>query len=535
MNIRIISSMLAAMMLFASCTKKLDRVPEQAFTNEVLFKTEAGYRSALAKIYGGLALTGNSANGGAGSPDITSITDEGFSSYLRIYWYMQELPTDEAVIGWDDKTIKSFHNMSWNSADEFIGGMYSRLFFQITLANNFIQEAADDKLSSRGISGADADKVKAYRAEARFLRALSYWHALDLYANPILVTDKNPIGAFTPEQSNRVALFNYVEGECKELESLLPAPKTNEYARADRAALWMLMANLYLNAEVYTGTARWADAASYSKKVIDAGYTLNSHYGYNFLADNHTSPEIIFPVAFDGDKTRSYGGTNFLIHAPVGGKMKVADFGIDFGWGGLRTTSAFVNKFPDTTGTGAGDYDRRMMFFVDSQKVVISDIGSFYDGYAIQKWKNITSAGAPGKNATFVDTDFPMFRLSEAYLIYAEAMLKVSPLNNSVALEYVNKVRRRGYGFDPETPNIKSDFTTIDFNKILDERARELYWEGKRRQDLIRYGLFTTSTYLWPWKGGAPSGKSVESFRNIYPIPAPELNANPALKQNTGY
>ena len=471
-------------------------MPEQAFTNEVLFKTEAGYRSALAKIYGGLALTGNNANGGAGSPDITSITDEGFSSYLRIYWYMQELPTDEAVIGWDDKTIKNFHSLSWNSADEFIGGMYSRLFFQITLANNFIQEAADGKLSSRGISGTDADKVKAYRNEARFLRAMSYYHAMDLFANPILVTDKDPIGAFVPAQTTRVDLFNYVESECKALETLLPAPKTNEYARADQAALWMLMANLYLNAQIYTGTAKYADAATYAKKVIDAGYKLNSNYSHNFLADNNTSQEIIFPVAFDGDKTRSYGGTNFLIHAPVGGTMKVSDFGIDFGWGGLRTTSTFVNKFPDTAGTGAGPYDRRMMFYTDGQSLDITSIGDFKYGYAITKWKNVTSTGTPGKNATFVDTDFPLFRLAEAYLIYAEAQLRVSSANTAIALEYVNKLRRRGYGFDPETPNVKSDFVSIDLNKILDERARELYWEGKRRQDLIRYGLFTTNTYL---------------------------------------
>lgn len=517
------------LLLLASCTKDLNRVPEQAFTSEVLFKTEAGYKSALAKIYGGLVLTGNKGPDGGG--DIANISDEGFSSYLRIYWYMQELSTDEAVIGWDDKTIKDFHEMDWTPADEFLAGMYSRLFFQITLANNFIKEAADAKLSSRGIAGTDADKVRAYRNEARFLRALSYYHALDLYANPTFVTENDPIGAFIPKQTTRNDLYNYVESELKALETLLPAAKGNEYGRADRAAVWMTLANLYLNAQVYTGTARNTEASDYAKKVIDAGYALNSNYRHNFLADNHTSPETIFSANFDGIKTRTWGGTTFLVHAPVGGSMNVADFGIDFGWGGLRTTSAFVSKFPDIT----GNTDKRAQFYTNGQSLDITAIGEFKYGYGINKWRNITKSGAPGSNPTWVDTDFPLYRLAEAYLIYAEAQMRISSANEPTAREYVNKVRRRGFGLDPNTPSVAADLPTVSLNTILDERARELHWEGKRRTDLIRYNLFTTATYLWPWKGGVAAGRSVESFRNVFPIPAPELVANPTLKQNTGY
>ncbi|HEX5655248.1 MAG TPA: RagB/SusD family nutrient uptake outer membrane protein [Chitinophagaceae bacterium] len=515
-----------ALSILSSCTKDLDRVPDQGLTNEILFKSEAGYRNALAKIYGGLALTGNSANGGAGSPDITTISDEGFSSYIRILWKMQELTTDEAVIGWNDKTIKDFHEMDWTPADEFIGGMYSRLFFQITLANNFIIESADDKLSARGISGTDADKVRAYRNEVRFLRALSYWHALDLFGNPTFVTDANPIGAFLPTQTNRTELFNYIEQECLDLENLMAEPKANEYARADKAALWMLMANLYLNAQVYTGTARFTEAVTYSKKVMNAGYTLNTNYAHNFVADNHTSPEIIFPVAFDGVRTRTWGGATFLVHAGVGGDMSTTDFGIDFGWGGIRTTSAFVSKFPDPSGST----DKRAMFQIPGQQLAITDIGEFRHGYAIRKWKNVTKNGTAGSNNVFVDTDFPMFRLAEANLIFAEAVLRGGAGGTSAeALAAVNALRTRAYG------SATGNLATLTLNDVLDERARELYWEGKRRTDLIRYGLFHSSTYLWPWKGGVASGRAVDDYRNLFPIPSSELNSNPNLSQNTGY
>jgi starch-binding outer membrane protein, SusD/RagB family len=523
MNIKKISVFIVCISLLASCTKDLNRTPRYSTTSDELYKNEAGYKSSLAKIYAGLALTGN--NGPDGSGDLGGI-DEGFSSYLRQYWQLQELPTDEAVIAWNDQTIKDFHDMDWTSADNFNRALYSRIFYQITLANSFISEAAEDKIASRGITGADADKVKLYRAEARFLRALSYWHALDLYGNTTFVTEDDQVGAFLPKQATRKELFDYVEAECKDIETLLPNPKANEYARADKAALWMLLANLYLNAEVYTGTAKYTDAIAQVNKVIAAGYTLQPNYQHLFLADNHRSAEIIFPVAFDGIRSRTWGGTTYLVHAPVGGDMNVNDFGIDFGWGGLRTTSALVNKFGDPS----GNTDKRAQFQIAGQSLQIGNIGEFRDGYSIRKWRNITSGGAPGSNVTWVDVDFPMFRLAEAYLIYAEAVLRGGTGGSAAqALNYVNQLRQRAYG------NTTGNLTAISLADILDERARELHWEGKRRQDLIRYNLFTTGTYLWPWKGGVPNGRAVESFRNLYPIPSAEINVNTNLVQNTGY
>ena len=508
-----------------SCTKDLNRTSPNALTADDLYKTESGYRSSLAKLYGGLALTGNS--GPDGSGDLGGI-DEGFSSYLRTYWYLQELPTDEAVIAWNDQTIKDLHEMDWSPTEVFNRAMYSRIFYQITLANAFIRESSDDKLSARGISGADATKVKGYQAEARFLRALSYLHAMDLYGSTTFVTEQDPIGAFLPPQKSRAEIFNFVESELKAVESLVPDPKQNEYARADKAAVWMTLANLYLNAKIYTGTERYTDAVTYSSKVTAVAYTLEPNYANLFLADNNKSNEFIFAVAFDGTKTRTWGGTTFLVHAPVGGDMDVNDYGIDFGWGGVRTTKAFVQKFPDPSGAT----DKRAMFQTAGQTLEINDISDFRSGYSIKKWKNVTSTGAHGSSLTWADTDFPMFRLAEAYLIYAEAVLRGGTGGSTTqALTYINNLRQRAYG--NTSGNISSTQLTLDF--LLDERARELQWEGKRRTDLIRYDEFTTSAYLWPWKGGVKDGTAVSQARNLYPIPAAEINTNPNLIQNEGY
>jgi hypothetical protein len=520
----IIISISGTVLLF-SCSKDLNRTSPNALTADDLYKNEAGYRNSLAKIYGGLALTGN--NGPDGSGDLGGI-DEGFSSYLRTYWCLQELPTDEAVIGWNDQTIKDLHEMDWAPTEVFNRALYSRIFYQITLANAYIRETADDKLKARGITGADAAKIKGYQAEAKFLRALSYWHALDLYGNTTFVTENDPIGAFLPNRIRRDSLFLYVESQLKEVENQLPDPKQNEYARADKAAVWMVLANLYLNAEIYAGVARYTDAITYSSKVIAAPYTLETNYANLFLADNNKSNEMIFTAAYDGTKTRTWGGTTFLVHAPVGGDMNVNDYGIDFGWGGLRTTKSLVQKFNDPTGAT----DKRAMFQTAGQSLEINDISEFRNGYSIRKWKNKTSTGANGSSLTWVDTDYPIFRLAEAYLIYAEAVTRGGTGGSiTQALTYVNNLRRRAYG------NILGDIGQAQLTKefVLDERARELVWEGKRRTDLIRYNLFTTSAYLWPWKGGVKDGVAVASTRNLFPIPSAEINTNPNLVQNPGY
>ncbi|NOZ46129.1 MAG: RagB/SusD family nutrient uptake outer membrane protein [Chlorobi bacterium] len=511
-----------------SCLKDLDTVPidKDEITSATLYKDPAAYRQVLAKLYAGLTLTGQ--EGPAGQGDLVGI-DEGFSSYLRNLWNLQELPTDEAVNGWSDDGLSDFHDNAWTSSNPFVRGMYFRIYYQLTLANEFIRQSSPEQLDFYGIDDNYRDEIANYRSEARFLRALSYYHALDMFGNVPFVTEDDKVGAFLPEQIKRADLFTYIENELLDIENKMVAPMQNERYRADRAAVWTLLAKLYLNAEVYTGQPKYTECLTYCKKVIAEGYSLEPTYANLFLADNDQFDNgAIFTLEFDGLASQTWGGTTFLVHAAVGGSMSASDFGIDFGWGGNRTTSAFVNKFADITGAT----DSRAMFYTSGQNLEIDDIPTFTEGYAITKYKNITSTGQKGSNETHVDNDFQLFRLADVYLMYAEAVLRGGTGgDNATALTYVNLIRERAYG--DNSGNIASGDLTLDF--ILDERARELYWECQRRTDLIRFGKFAGDVYIWPWKGGVKAGTSIADFYQLYPIPADDITANPNLVQNTGY
>jgi hypothetical protein len=515
------------------CNKNKILSPNYLVTSAQVYSTAGGYKQSLAKVYGSFALTGN--QGPAGQGDVAGL-DEGTSDFFRLLWYLQELPTDEAVIAWGDPGVPDFHNMNWSANNANITGLYYRSMYQITLCNDFIRQSSDAKIASNGITGTDADNIRHYRAEARFLRAYQYSVMMDLFANPPFITDANAVGSIIPPQTDRKTLFNYIESELKAIDGLLVDPKGNEYGRVDKAAGWALLARIYLNAQVYTGAVRYTDAITYSKKVIDAGYTLINNYDNLMLADNYkNASEFILTINYSGANTQGYGGSTFMTHAPVGGSMPSANFGIKGGWFGVRTTSALVNLFPANTSTdfpNNGNPDKRAEFWTSGQNLTINDVTAFTDGFAVNKFRNINSDGTAASSADFSDVDMPIFRLSEMYLIYAESVLRSGTGGDvATALTYVNKIRTRAYG--NTNGNINSGQLTTDF--ILDERARELYWEAQRRTDLIRYGKFTGGTYVWPFKGGVKNGTSVPDFRNLYPIPLADLAANPNLKQNAGY
>lgn len=497
--------------------------PKSSATAANVFTEDGAYRSYLAKLYAGLNVTGQ--QGPAGDGDIGGI-DEGFSQYLRLYWQLQELPTDAAVIAWNDNGIRTLSDHDWSASNQFTTAMYDRIFFQVAHANEFLRQSTEARLDERGVSDEVRVRIPQYRAEARFLRALSYWHGLDLFGDIPLVTEDFTRGSEPPEQSTRAELFAFLEEELLAItasdgDETLPDPGQAEYGRADKAAAWMLLAKLYQNASVYVDEDRSSDVVTVTERIIDANaYALEPDYPHLFLADNHTTDEIIFAIPHDGDRTRHFGGTTYLTHAPIGGSMDPADYGVDNAWAGLRTTSATVDLFD-----GA---DVRATFYTDGQSKEIDAIGTFTDGYAVPKYQNVTSEGAPGSNAAHADTDYPMFRLADAYLMYAEAVLRGGGGSEARALELVNDLRERaGLGRDVSSADL-----TLDF--ILDERGRELLWEAHRRTDLIRFDQFTENG-VWPWKGGIKEGRTTEAYRNLYPIPASELRANPKLEQNPDY
>jgi starch-binding outer membrane protein, SusD/RagB family len=507
---------IATAILMTSCIGDLDVKPvdPNVQTADVVYKDIDDFKGGLAKLYAAFALTGQSGPAGAG--DVAGV-DEGFSDFIRSLWNLNELTTDEAVWTYPNDangTIFNLHYHTWLPSDGIPTALFARIMNVSAMSNEFIR--AVDKTSL------DDAELETFRAEARFLRALAYYHGMDLFANMPILTEANPVGAYFPEQSSREEMYSFVETELLEIKPLMGEPRF-EYGRADQAACAMLLAKLYLNTEVYLGNGneKYDEAITQLNEVIAGGYSLSPKYLNNFLADNHTSPEIIFAQLFDGEKSQAYDGVNVMIFGNSG----------NGGWSGLRTTKALVEKFDNPN-------EARALFAKEDkgQSLEIDAVNNSKEGYGVFKFRNVTSTGDPGSNSSFQDTDFPMFRLADAYLMYAESVLRGGTGGTrEQALAYVNAIRTRsGDVAAGNAPGAITDAQlTLDF--ILDERARELYWEGHRRVDLIRFNKFTGGAYLWPWKGGVKQGTATEEKRKIFPIPAADLGSNPNLEQNTGY
>ena len=231
---QIMTLCVAFVVLLAVAACDLTTEPKSAATESNVFEDAQTYEAFLAKLYAGLAVTGQ--QGPNGIPDFERL-DEGFTSYMRQMWQLQELPTEEAVIAWNDAGLPELSTQGWASANQFVQMMYSRIFYQVTLVNEFLRETTDEKLAERGQTSLQ-DEIQGFRAEARFLRALSYWHGIDLFANIPLVTEEVPVGAPPPEQSDRATLYAYVVDELNAIRNDLPPAGSAEYGRADQAALY---------------------------------------------------------------------------------------------------------------------------------------------------------------------------------------------------------------------------------------------------------------------------------------------------------
>ena len=554
-SFKMLFSIITASVLFGSCSKDLNRLPANQVFGDSVYSTPAGFKMSLANVYGAYTFSG--INGPNGASDIAGV-DGGTSDFIRGLWNTQELPTDEAVCAWGDPGVPDLHKLAWTGADPILIGLYSRSLYQVALCNDFITHC--NSIPTSGFSTTDITNIGYYKAEARFLRAFQYAMLMDEFGNPPFTTETTPVGVLSyPSQIGRDSLFKYVEKELLACSTTLPAPMQNEYGRADQAAAWALLARIYLNAQVYTGTPRFTDAITYSSKVINSGYSLMSVYANLFKADNNlNNPEVIMAIPYDGINTESYGGTTFLVNSACasqtpdtvrttvnnvttvtlnGYHMVPAAYGVpNGGWGGNRSTSALTSLFPtpDTT------IDKRGLF-LDSARVssVISDVSQFSQGIPVVKFTNITSTGVaaePSAGGTFCSTDYPLFRLGEQYLIYAEAVIRGgSGGSSATALKYLNLLRERAYGH-PGIAGTDSDYPSLPtLQEILNERGRELYWECLRRSDLIRFNQFTNGTYLWPWKGGVANGTGVDGHYNLFPIPNTDLSANTKLVQNPGY
>lgn len=507
-------------LVMASCVNDLDIVPKDPnlVTGKTVYNSPLAYKQGLAKLYALFILTGQ--QGPAGQPDVAGV-DEGFSCFTRSMWNLEELTTDEAIWSYPNDaegTISNLYFNTWLPSDGIPTALFGRLMASMVIINEYI----------RATAGSSDPEIMRYQAEARFLRALGYYYGLNLYGNMPVVTEDDLPGAFLPRQRTRAKIFEYVEAELLDIYKTLGTPKF-EYGRADKAAASMLLAKLYLNAEVflapsippqYAGRNFYNDVITELRKVFEGGYSLAPKYLNNFLADNNNSPELIFTFNNDGANSQAYDAVWVMIRGNSG----------NGGWGGLRTRSAFVSLFD----SNPNDYRGIFAEEAQGQRRVITEPNNSTHGYGVFKFRNVKSDGTtPANDVTgFIDTDFPLFRLADAYLMYAEAVLRGATNGSSTtALGYVNALRNRSG--DSAIGDISAGQLTLDF--ILDERGRELYWEGHRRTDLIRFGKFTGSAYIWDWKGGTPNGRSIPDHMKIFPIPSADLATNPTLVQNPGY
>ncbi len=533
----IIFGIMLSLTMMVSCVKDLDVTPQDPtmILTGNLNDDPAYMKQVLGKIYASFIIAGQGANGGA---DI-SASDENFFTTMRALWNVQEITTDEAICAWGDVGIADLNTQTWSATNPFLTALYQRLGLSITYANDFIKNT----------NGNSDPTVVQYNAEARFLRALAYtWH-MDLFGNPPFTTEADGVGKFYPKQISRVNLFNYIVKELKDVETKLGEPKFS-YPQADKAAAWMLLARLYLNAEVYTGTAKWDSCKIYAEKVISSGkYSLATNYRQNFAADNDGihNPEMIFAWAQDGTNIQGYVGTTFLIESSSDATyVRAEDFhGLtsNTNWNGNRARKDFMNVLVDTLATygnnpvPASDIlfsqakDKRVLLKMKKSMNIPSPSSSGDYGIGVYKFtaKNANGSQAENYNTAFASTDFPIFRYADALLMRAEALYRLGDKAGAVA--DINLVRQRAYG------NTSGNITTAQLTDkfLLDERGREFYYEAQRRTDLVRFGQFTNGTYKWQWKGGTYTGAQTESYRNIFPIPGSEVSANPNIKQNTGY
>jgi len=520
----------------ASCIDDLDTIPldEEELVSDVVFGSELEpYQQLLAKIYAGLAISGNS--GGDGDPDVAGVDGGSQASFLRGLWNLQQLPTDEAHCAWNDVGIPDLNYITWTSSNVFIKGFYYRLYYQINLANALLRETSEEVLNSRGVSAADQAEIISYRAEARFHRALAYYYLLDMFRNVPFVNEESPVGSTLPPQIMAADLFDYIEKELIACEPDMLDPfvgyNTTNYGRAHKAANWALLSRLYLNAETYIGVKKYTESITYSKKVMAVNYQLDPVYANIFKADNHNSIEMIFPVRYDGEDTQTWGGMTFLLSSTEPSDLQ-AEVNAVGAWQGNRATSALLRTF-EREYQHEADSRFSMLRLDYTENVEIVDPSLFTNnGIPVVKYYNRNSDGTlPPSNIAY--TDFPLFRLGEIYLNYAEAVLRGGTGGDAAtALQLVNDLRKRSYS-DDNAAAITAGELTLDY--ILDERGREFFYEGQRRTDLIRFGKLTGSSYLWPWKGNVAEGRSVADYFNVYPIPADDMGANENLVQNSGY
>lgn len=537
-------------------------------------QSEPDVTALYSKCYACLVLEGMD-----GSADFTVESGkEGETVLIRTLFNANVLSSDESICWWTDGGIAEYGLNESTPSSDAIRFLYYRLITDISYCNHYLE-----------LDAAQADPTKL--AEVRFIRAYLYSQMLDLFGDPSFIP---AISTEMPKQAHaynekfdasqtytraqllamgREFLFNWVVNELKACEANLmdAQPKTDSdpnYGRVDKAAAWLMLSRMYLNAGTYLNdngqdNPYWAEALSYAEKVINSPYALfddskisaqakaNGYRPYDllFMGDNGSngaSCEAIFPLLQDGKTTKAWGGSKFFVAALWNAEMATVT-GKDAGctnaaWAGMRARPQLIEKFTNKPESFVGktsaeiramNIDDRAIFWGVGKDLECfpNDATGFQHGLTSPKWNNNYSTGGTPHGTEDVDIDFFLLRKAEAYLNAAEADMHISGESSPKAKQYLDLIRSRAHA----TTTI-SNYT---LNDVLDERAREFYFEGVRRTDLIRFNQFggINVQYGWQGKGGNESytGAPFEKFRNVYPIPSAEIMANSNLTQIDGY
>lgn len=573
---------------FTSCVGDLDQEPKDpSVVTSGQFKDNPQEYIAglLANCYAGMTISGQ---GGAGESDITS-PDAGMSCYSRAVYMLNEFPTDEvAWIYFSDAGVEELVKATWGSDNPVLNLAYSRFYTHIAVCNDFLRNMKNlgewdiDPTQLKSPDGTPmTDEIAQFCLEARALRAYSYFHVIDFFGRAAVAWDVDdngnviPYGQIPPQAESRAALYNKVVADLEDVLAKWPANHTPKYGRIGKDAVRGLLARFYLNEKVFTdgaSDAGWAKCWNMCQQII-TDHNVGSNHGLakDYLAlfgasndrfmPGKAAPadnEILWGLPYDHMNTQSYGGSDFLVFAALvdnSGKSLTEGFcnktwyGVQSAWGCMHARTQFSNKFDRNN-----DY-RTFMWLTENAGFSINNttISKFTDGYIPIKFTNVATQadgtyfrtvdsnglnrifpGDPAQGVTinannsFVDTDLPLIRLAEIYLTAAECTLHGAG-NSAQGMQYVRWVRERA-GIDTNIDALTADF-------ILDERARELYWENVRRTDLVRNGKFTGGDYNWNWKNGVSGGGAIASHMNVYPIPSAIVSSYGAGKyiQNKGY
>lgn len=550
----IIVAVVGALLTLTSCIKDLEALPlnETDVTSETAYNdTVESYLTGLAKLYNTMS---------SHSVSYVTVKDEGASQVARAFFACQEITTDACKIAWgNDPWCRAMNNNTWTDEEnDAVFGMFFRSIQAISYCNEFLRQTTDAKLTERGANSDVKAKVHQFRAEARVIRAWYYWMAIDVFGDVPFTTEKDAVGTEAPAQKPRADIYKYIVAELEELAadgSDLPVAQAN-YPRVDKGTALGLLSRLYLNAETYKGAPEWEKCKQTCERIFGLGYKLAPTYAELFRGDNGENPdargEFLMTIPFDTNSQQSYGGTTFLTCAAINQLDIDTDgtlTGGKAGWGGIRISGEFVERYFNITDANfeTGEYtcadERGKMFYIKGRlgNGKIPSDGELYNylyGWSCFKFSNLPHdikaedyASYTTPVSTFSNIDLPVIRLGEIYLTYAEACVRLGKGGDA---QYKMDDLAKRTGVSALTLPASWDNTARDM--FVAERARELLWESCRRTDLIRYGLYSGSEYLWPYKGGnTPVGQDFPEYKELFAIPASQIEANPDLYNPDGY